>query len=679
MLFNESTLKKEVTLRVHAPIPETNWRPPEHLPDLTDAAVISFDTETKDPELLTAGPGWGRGRGHIVGVGVCAVARSGERWQAYLPVRHEVEPETNLDPARVFPWLKAQLETPHIPKVGANLLYDVGWLTTENIYVLGELNDVQFAEALIDDTAFVALDILARKYLGETKDTSLMYDWIKQSYKPNKGKERGFIYATPPRLVGPYGEADANLPVRIFDMQKPIIQREGLDYVYRLECDLIRLLVRMRLQGVRVNLAKAEQMVHTLKGRIGELYKAIGDKYGYSISSVNSGQQLAKLFDAAGVGYPRTEGTDKKPEGNPSFRKEWLEALDEPIGEEVNEIRKLEKCVGTFLEGYLLNKSIPEANGTHGILHCSFHPLKDDDNGAKTGRFSSSDPNLQNIPVRTDEGKLIREAFEPFYGHECWEKDDYSQIEYRMLAHYAVDNGDGSADALRQSYVDNPKTDYHEYVQGNVKSLTGIEIERRPIKNINFGLVYGQSQGSLAYKAGFTKEQAAQIFAAYHKGAPYVKPTMAAIAKEVQSTGCIRTIANRRVSFNLWEPAYYEKEADGSRVWRPALPYQLAIKEYGPNIKRAGDYKGVNYKLQGSGTGDVIKVAMRECDRAGVFNVTGVPMLQVHDELDFSVIDSSPIQQEAYRFMRHTLATALPCRVPILVDTKRGANWGVID
>jgi len=680
MLFDGGVHKRDVGLRMHAPIPETGWRAPDFLPDLTDAYAISFDTETKDPELEEAGPGWGRGRGHIVGVGVCAVSRSGDRWRGYLPVRHEVEPETNLDPARVFPWLKRQLETKHIKKVGANLLYDVGWLTTENIYVEGELHDVQFGEALIDDTAFVALDILAQKYLGETKDTSVLYEWIRDSYKPRKNRERAFIYKTPPRLVGPYGEQDADLPLRIHDVQMPIIDRDGLAYVYRLENDLIRLLVKMRLRGVRVDLGKAEELIHVLKGRIGQYYKELAHKHGVAIASVNSGAQLAKLFDHAGVPYLRTEVREDGKGGNPSFRKEWLEALEHPIGDDINNIRKLEKCVGTFPQGYILNKSIPEnGNNQYGVLHGSLHPLKDDDNGAKTGRFASSDPNLQNIPIRTDEGKLIREAFVPFDGHLCWEKDDYSQIEYRMLAHYAVDNGDGSAERLRQSYRDDPTTDYHKYVQGNVKALTGIEIDRRPIKNINFGLVYGQSQKSLAYKAGFTRQEADAIFTAYHKGAPYVKPTLKDIAAEVQREGSIRTILGRRVTFNMWEPNYYESEQDGSRIRRTPLPFHMAVREYGSNIKRAGDYKGVNYKLQGSGTGDVIKVAMREADQSGVFDFIGVPMLQVHDELDFSVKDDSREQQEAYRFMRHTLANSLKCAVPILVDNKRGANWGVID
>jgi DNA polymerase I-like protein with 3'-5' exonuclease and polymerase domains len=670
---DELALKKFAGLRMHAPIPDTGWRPPEHLPDLTDARAIAFDTETKDPELEQAGPGWGRGpgKGHIVGVGVCALARSGERWRAYLPVRHEVEPETNMDPAAVFRWLKQQLETRHIPKVGANLLYDVGWLTTEDIYVEGDLHDVQFAEALIDDTAFVALDILAKKYLGEKKETDLLYDWIRQSYKPGKGKERAFIYKTPPRLVGPYGEQDADLPIRIIDCQYPLIEQNGLSYVYKLEHDLIRLLVKMRLRGVRVDLRKAEQLVHTLKGRIGQLYKKFADQYGVAVSSMGSSQQLAKVFDKEGVSYPKTE------KGSASFRKEWLDALEHPLGDSINEIRKLEKCVGTFLEGYILEKSIPDGSGRYGVLHGSLHPLKDDDNGAKTGRFASSDPNLQNIPIRTDEGKLIREAFVPHEGCIAWEKDDYSQIEYRMLAHYAVDNGDGSAERLRQSYRDDPKTDYHLYVQGNVKTLTGIEIPRRPIKNINFGLVYGQSQKSLAYKAGFTKQEADAVFNAYHKGAPYVKPTLRAIAEEVQREGCIRTIINRRVSFPLWEPNYKVGKPGEERP--TPLPFHMAVREYGSNIKRAGDYKGVNYKLQGSGTGDVIKVAMRECDQSGVFDFIGVPMLQVHDELDFSVYDDSPQQQEAYKYMRHTLANSMRCSVPILVDSKRGEHWGAID
>lgn len=679
MLIEGGALKRDVHLRLLPQVPETSWRPPTSLPDLSDAAALSFDLETYDPELTTAGPGWARGRGHIIGFSVGAVSHRGERWRAYVPIRHQVEASDNLPPEPALAWLRQTLQTP-IPKCGANLMYDVGWCKQEGIDVQGPLHDVQFAEALIDGDAMVALDTLAHKYLGERKVTDALYQWIRDAYKPKKGAERGELYRTPPRLVGPYGEADADLPLRIMDAQYPWLMNERLWPVYRLECDLIPMLVAMRFAGVSVDVKKAVKLSHTLQGDIKEMYAAFNYKYGCKVS--NSTSHMGAVVAAQGIKVPRTAAD------NYSLQAEWLKALEHPIGEEIVALRQAEKVVGTFLKSYIIDKQVG------GKLYPQFHPLKGDSNGAKTGRFASADPNLQNIPIRTEIGKKVRTAFIKDEGHLCWEKCDYSQIEYRMLAHYAVDGeikgadlprildfwagligdewgGDGHADKLRATYRNDASTDYHDVVQNNVKALTGILIERRPIKNINFGLLYGQSEKGLAFKAGFTKEQSKDVFTAYHKGAPYVKPTMEAVNLEVHGTGHIRTITNRRVMFNEWEPLEW-----GAGL---PLPYDQALREYGSNIRRAGAYKGVNYKLQGSGTGDVIKVAMLAAWRSGVFAYTGVPRLQVHDELDFSVPNDDPATREAYVYMRRLLETAMPCRVPIRVDSKRGETWGHID
>jgi DNA polymerase-1 len=219
--------------------------------------------------------------------------------------------------------------------------------------------------------------------------------------------------------------------------------------------------------------------------------------------------------------------------------------------------------------------------------------------------------------------------------------------------------------------VNDPSTDYHVVVQQNVQQVTGMLIDRKPIKNINFGLLYGQTEKALALKAGFTPEQAKGIFTAYHKGAPYVKPTMAAIAEEVQRFGYVRTITNRRTRFELFEPGGWGERGT-------PLPLQAALARYGQNIVRAYAYRGVNYKLQGSAA-DVIKIAMDAAHSAGVFDVIGVPLLQVHDELDFSVIDDTPAQNEAYQHLVHLLENAIRLRIPIKVDCGDGPNWGEID
>jgi DNA polymerase-1 len=679
MFFDDEPLvaRKAATLRAPPPIPETGWRPPVAFPNLSAAVALSMDVETFDPELLTAGPGWARGRGHIVGFSLGAQDRLGNRGKWYFPVRHEVEGEMNLDAPQCFSWLKAQLET-DLPKVGANLLYDCGWLTEEGITVQGDLYDVQFAEALLDEEAKVALEVLAQKYLGEGKETNLLYEWIRQAYHPTERALRGDIYRSPPRLVGPYAESDADLPLRIIAHQMPLLEQEELTEVFRLECDLIPLLVRMRREGVSIDLGRAEKMRTELIEETKNLYARVKHEYMVDLESCSSAN-LVRLFDSVGVSYPRASPTEaalrKNPEalGNPSFEKEWLAALEHPLGELVNSIREHEKIIGTFIDSYMMDKHV------NGKLYPQFHPLKGDENGTLVGRFASSHPNLQNIPSRTKLGKAVRKAFIMDDGHSHWQKNDYSQIHYRILAHNAVDKGDGSAEALRQRYINDPSTDYHLDVYMNVAPMLGwsttdaevIKVKRRPIKNVNFGLLYGQTEKSLAYNAGFTGEQAKSFFDSYHKGAPYVKATMEAIGQEVQTFGYVKTLLGRRVRFKLWEPA-----RRGPR--QMPLPFDMAVRRYGSNIKRAYEYRGVNYKFQGSEP-DIMKTGMSACLRSGVFDFTGVPRITVHDELDFSVKDKSPEMNEAFRFIQETMQNAIKLRIPVKVDVSRGPNWGEAD
>lgn len=676
MFFDDINLlpKRKARLQALPPIPDTNWKPPSYYPNLSNASVISYDVETKELDW-EHGPGWARGpKGHIVGFSVAAISRGNvERGKWYFPIRHEVETEYNLDERQALGWLKQTLETPNIPKVGTNLIFDTGWLTEENIFVEGQLFDIQFAEALLDEDAKTSLDFLGFKYCGEGKANSFLYDWIRKAYHPKERELRGEIYRSPPRLVGPYGEQDADLPIRIMERQWPLLAEQNLIPLFHLECGLIRLMVRMRRAGVRIDLNYVEKLYAKFATQIEGLHEKIRSETGFNVN-LNSSRELGPLFDSLGIKYPTTEA------GNPSFQKEYMTNLHHPVVDDVVKARYLMKMNSTFLKGYLLEGNYK------GKVYTEFHPLRVDagegQEGAKTGRYSSSDPNLQNIPVRTEEGKLIRAAFVPDEGMLCWEKDDMSQMEYRYLAHNAVDAGDGSAERLRQEYRDNPNTDYHEKVYKAAVPYLGWErdtpeqakVHRRPIKNTNFGLIYGQGFNLLAYKLGLKRSAAKDFFEGYHKAAPWVKPTMAAIAEEVHTFGYITTILGRRCRFNLWEPVFH---APGQARPFP-LPYEQALRAYGTAIKRSEDYKGVNYKFQGSNA-DHIKKWMLDTYNAGVFDVIGVPRITVHDELDFNVIDDSPQQREGYEEMRRIFERAIPLSVPVKVDFKRGANWAVAD
>lgn len=636
-------------VRVMPPIPDTGWLPPTYLPDLSRARVISIDCETYDPELLDHGPGWARGKGHIVGVSVGA--DGGGRW--YFPIRHEVEPEHNWPPETVLAWLRDTLANPAQPKVGANLMYDVGWLRHEGVTVAGELVDVQYAEALLDERAEVALETLAQKYLGEGKESSLLYRWCADFYggKAN-GTQRANIYRSPPRLVGPYAESDADLPLRVAVAMYPHLVREGMVDLFRMECDLIPMLIDMRFAGVTVNIPRAEELRETLTEREKLEAAKLRNLVGFDVD-INSAETLARAFDKVGLGYNKTA------KGKPSFTKDFLKAVQHPVADHIREIRKLAKLRGTFVESYILNSHVD------GRVFGQFHPLRGDEGGTRSGRFSSSTPNLQNLPSRDDElAPLVRGLFIPDPGHHQWRKYDYSQIEYRFLAHFAVGP---MSDEIRAIFNADPNTDYHVMTQELVHRQTGQLLDRKPIKNINFGLIYGMGVDKLAGSLGLSVKAGKELFSAYHKGAPFAKATMEACSEEARDTGIITTILGRKSRFDLWEPQGWGSEG-------LALPYEQAILKYG-QIRRAYTHKALNRRLQGSAA-DMMKMAMWRCYKDGVFAETGIPRLTVHDELDFSDPGG---KDAAFREMRNILENAMPLRIPIKADCDIGPDWGHVE
>lgn len=679
-----SERKRDTFIRELPPYNDTGWRAPTYFPELRDAKCIGVDTETKETDF-DHGPGWARNEGHIIGVSVAAISRNGQRGKWYFPVRHEVERHDNLSPDAVFSWLRLQLDTPHIPKVVANGIYDYGWLSTENIYPKGPIYDVQFAEALIDEDALTALEALGHKYLNRGKMTDACTDWIFKAYpKSNKQNWRGYLWRTPPRLAGPYAEDDADMPLDIIERQWSIMEAENTLDLFNMECSQIPLLVRMRMQGVPVDIPYFEQLRYDISKETVNLYSALSHKVGGRIDNVTAPTQLAKAFDAAGIAYPRT------PTGKPSFKKEWLKLLSDDeiadptgIGKIINDIREREKLCSTFIDSYILGRaSVDRGSNGLGRIFCSFHPLRGDDGGAKTGRFSSSDPNLQNIPARTLLGKKIRKGFVCEAGHVGTHKKDYSQIEYRLFAHFAVG---ARADEMRLRYLNDPKTDYHKDTQLDVAAMLGIDLDamteverdlnRKPIKNVNFGLLYGQTEKSLAYKAGWQAAQAQQFFTGYHAARPFVKTTMDAIQSEVQAFGHVATILGRRTRFDKWEPTRFEDRVtrpDGSRM---TFSHDEAVRRFGMRIKRAFAYRGVNYKFQGSAA-DIFKKSMVRLYQEGVYDYIGYPKLLVHDEKVWSKTDDSAAMNEAFRYAEHVMESTVQCRVPLKVDSSEGLTWG---
>lgn len=628
-------------------IPETGWTPPREMPDIRNDPWIALDVETYDPELKLAGAGWARNRGHI-----CGISAATPRGKWYFPMRHEVQREMNLDPDMVLRWARYSFGN-NQPKIGANILYDIGWLKHEGVTVAGQLYDCQYAEALIKSTSKLSLETLGNKYLKRGKLTDHLKTWAQTYYMSSESDWRKDIYRCPPSLVGHYAEEDALMPYEILMKQWPILSEAGQIDLFHMECDLINLLVDMRFAGVQVDIPYAEKLREDFIAQRNALQAQARGMVGFDVN-VAAADSLERAYKQLGLSYGRTAT------GKPSFTAESLKAEKHPFAGLVRGIRETEKLRGTFIESYLLDSNV------NGKVHCTFHAVSGLEGGTRTGRLSSSDPNLQNIPTRTEQGGMIRRAFIMDHGHACVRDYDYSQIEYRMLAHFATGAG---SDEVRQRYVDDPALDYHDMIGALIKEKTGIELKRSYVKNINFGLVYGLGIVELCRQLGVDLPRGKQLSEAFHNAVPFARTTMDWITDFIQWYGYVETILGRRNHFDLWEPKDYNER----KHMKFPLPYDDALDQWGALIMRAYAYRGTNYKLQGSAA-EIMKKGMVDCYKSGVFNETGVPRLTVHDELFFS--DPGGVRPEAWAYIKHTMETCIPqVKVPIRFDCGTGSNW----
>jgi DNA polymerase I-like protein with 3'-5' exonuclease and polymerase domains len=619
--------RSERMVRVIEP-PKTGWTPPKDFPNLKHAEVIGFDTETHDPNLIEKGPGGVRKDGEIIGL---SFAVEDQAW--YFPIRHQYEAERhfNLDPDKVLRWAADTLSTRAL-KVGANVMYDLEWLKAEGVEVNGPFYDVQFAEPLLDENAgSYALEVLGKRHVGAGKDTADLYSWCSESFGgPTSYKQAANFYRSPPSLVGPYAEWDALLPLQVRQAQQKQLEEERLTRLLDIEHRLIPLLIKMRFKGVRVDIDKAEQALKWLRVEAAKAQEMLGKVDAWAPA------QLAKLCDAHEIPYQRTE------HGNPSFTKEWLKTQSHPLLKAVLAVRSYEKAANPFIESYILGGHI------NGRVHCQFHPLRSDDYGTVSGRFSSSNPNLQNIPARDPVlAPLLRGLFIPDDG--ClWHRGDYSQIEYRLLAHDAVGPG---AEEIRQRYLKDPRVNYHRATMEMVAAQTEVLLEYKAAKNFNFGMVYGMGKGKILSSLDIQYELALRLYDAYHEANPYVKDTFNSAKRLANRRGFIRTLLGRRRRFPHW-----------------------AENEYSQVNERVGIQKALNARLQG-GAADIMKKAMVDIYEAGIYEVVGVPHLTVHDELDGDD-DGSPQARQAYAEAKHIMEHCVELKVPLLVEESTGANWG---
>ena len=656
---------KTITNRPIPDIPDTGWVSPKYYPNLVNANIIGLDLETKDPNLKTHGPGWARHDGEIVGISI-AVDRQNS-W--YFPIRHTIQPELNMDVNNTLRWLKDTLALP-MPKVGANLLYDIGWLTEENIAVDGNLYDVLYAEAILFDTANAkdfTLNKTAERWLGENKVDEALYKWSAKAYGGKEGRNQaGNIYRCPPALVGPYAEGDAYLPIDILKKQWVALEQAGLMGIFKLECELIPVLLGMRLRGLPVSVEKAEKAKIYLSDKEKTAQLALDKFAGFDVEVYATGD-IARLFDDNNLQYPRTK------KGAPSFTKDWLASNEHPIAGLINEVRKYNKAGSAFIQNAILDKQVD------GFIYPSFHPLRNDEGGAVSGRYSSSNPNAQQQPARDPElGPIIRGCYIPAPGFEQWIKQDLSQIEYRFFAHFS-----GDYRLINEYQI--PGTDYHKVVS----AFLGDMMPRKTVKNFNFMSLYGGGKGKVIkmLKAEFLPEQVEELLMTlngklpvgnaysvlaetfiimYNTNFPSAKESLQRDLLLAEKNGEVRTILGRRSTFDTYEPI--------GRRGQPALPHREALIEYGPSIKRAFCFRALNRRLQGS-SADLLKKGMLDAYKAGVFERIGYPHVTVHDELDNSY---HPDLKRGFYELQWYIENAIKTKVPIIMDAEVGPNWGKV-
>lgn len=595
---------------------------------MSDVVIASVDIETDDPHLKQWGPGACRHDGKILGIG------------CYCP-------ELGIDEYAVpYPHNEVGkiLADPDIVKVFHNGVYDLDWLINgAGFEVRGRIEDTMTRETLLDSYAFsYSLDAccLRRGVEGKNKGDTIDKWWAEYG---GKGKAVEHLKDIPPHIVGEYCRQDCKATYDLYWAQQPLLEEQNLLNANDIECKLYPLLMQMKGNGIRVDMQKLLAFMDQIEEEYENGIAEMEQKYGFAEGSLslNSAKDIEKMWRAEHLPIEYTAA------GKPSFAAAVLEDSDHPLAEKIQHLRGLTKTLA-FLNSWV-DYSID------GHIHPCFYPAKRDDAGTVTGRWSSGDPNMQQVPARAEKhGKEIRSLFIPEDGCILG-AFDYKQIEYRVFIHFAQGEG---ADAARKEFHEHD-VDYHQMVQTMMGWVTGDKDKdkeyRHITKNLNFGSIYCMGARSFAtkFKRPLLKAHpdadpdnlvplADSLMKQYKRKIPFVDPTCRLIIQTGERRGYVRTLSGRRQRMPL----------DG------------------------GAYKLVNYLIQGSAA-DLLKKGLVDAWDKGVFKVLKLHA-QIHDEIVFSI----PKTKEGYKAcctLYDCMAHAYDLRIPIGVDTEIGPDWGHCD
>jgi DNA polymerase-1 len=575
---------------------------------------IAVDTETTSLDALQADL-----------VGYCFAWQAGEAF--YVPVRAP-EGEPQLEPALVAEALRTVLEDPLIQKVGQNLKYDKTVLRSAEIELQGITFDTMIADYLLEaGQREHNLPALSRKYLG--------HQMISFRELVGSGRDQKRIDEIPVERVTEYAAEDADVTLRLADILSQRLKQEQLEELfYNLELPVLEVLIAMESAGIYVDTERLAQLSKVHGTRLEQLKTEIYESAGRSFNIASPKQLATILFEELQL------PVIKKNKTGASTDADVLEqlALQHPLPAKIIEYRQLAKLKNTYLD------ALPQlVNPKTKRVHTSFNQVM-----TATGRLSSNDPNLQNIPVRTKEGREIRSAFQA--GPEGWHllAADYSQIELRVLAHFSGDEN------LCQAFMRDE--DIHALVASQVYGVELAEVTsemRRSAKAINFGIIYGQSPFGLAKALQIDRDEAAAFIEAYFAKYPGVDEFITKTFLACRENSYVTTLLGRRRAI---QGVRHPEKWMGN-------PHQRTLPER----------TAVNTVIQGSAA-DLIKLAMIQIPaRLDQDQLKAQMLLQIHDELIFET-PAAQINQLA-ESVSDTMSEVFPLRVPLKVDVKTGLNW----
>ncbi|GAB3914954.1 DNA polymerase I [Mucilaginibacter boryungensis] len=574
---------------------------------LSQQTHICFDTETT-----------GTDANNCELVGLSFAIKPGQGW--YVPVSAVKE-----DCQSVVNEFKAVLENPDIAKTGQNIKYDIMILKWYNVEVKGKLFDTMMAHYVIDPDTRHNMDILAENYLGY-KPVS-----ITELIGP-KGKNQGSMRDVDPEKIKEYAAEDADITLQLKTVfESKIKEAEAEKLIHEIEHPLIYVLADMEYEGVRIDEGALRDFSKELEGDIIKLEKTVYDKAGVRFN-IASPKQLGEVLFEKLMLDPKAKKTKT---GQYQTGEDVLLALanKSDIVRDILDFRQLQKLKSTYVDALplMINKKT-------GRVHTSYNQAV-----AATGRLSSNNPNLQNIPIRTERGREVRKAFIPRDENHILVSADYSQIELRIIAEISKDEN------MRAAFTQN--LDIHTATAANVYGVALDQVDgtmRRNAKAVNFGIIYGQSAFGLSQSLGIPRKEAAEIIEQYFIQFPGIKNYMADTMNFARENGYVCTLMGRR-------------------------RYLRDINSANQTVRGFAERNAINAPIQGSAA-DMIKIAMINIHRElKAQNMAARMTMQVHDELVFDVPHNEV--DKIKPIIEHHMKNAIKTEVPIMVEIGTGLNW----